>query len=180
LPSSPDLLQEAITILSKEPPPYHIEIDSNFPEIDFEQLRKQYKIIQAAGGLVRNEKGDVLFIFRKGKWDLPKGKLDNGETFATCAKREVEEECGLEVSAVADLFSITYHVYRDRDGTMIMKDTFWYTMDASVSATLQPQAEEDITAIEWADGQRQKIMMQNTYPLIRDLVRKYHNETGKG
>ncbi len=67
---------------------------------DLEKLKKAFfklfKPVTAAGGLVENEKGEVLLIFRRGKWDLPKGKLDPGETIEQCAVREVEEETGLK------------------------------------------------------------------------------------
>lgn len=174
--ATPEGIEDSIAALIREEMPQHIILRSQTPEEDFHLFRNQFRIVPAAGGLVRNENGGLLFIFRRGKWDLPKGKIDNGESIQTCARREVEEECGIRVSFVDELFNITYHVYREHDGHLVLKETFWFTMRASESASLRPQLEEDITAIEWADIKRQHTLLNNTYPLIRELVGNYHKK----
>src|SRR5687768_2564827 len=55
-------------------------------------FQKKFTPVLAAGGLVQNEKEELLMIYRKGKWDLPKGKLDKNEKLEDCALREVMEE----------------------------------------------------------------------------------------
>lgn len=174
--ATPESIVDSIATLLREEMPQHIILRSQTPEEDFHLFRNQFRIIAAAGGLVRNENGGLLFIYRRGKWDLPKGKIDDGESIQTCARREVEEECGIRVSFVDELFSITYHVYREHDGQLALKETFWFTMRASESESLQPQLEEDITAIEWADVNRQQTLLNNTYPLIRELLEHYHKK----
>lgn len=174
--ATPEGIKDSIAALLKEETPLHIILRSQTPEEDFHLFRNQFRIIAAAGGLVRNENGGLLFIYRRGKWDLPKGKIDDGESIQTCARREVEEECGIRVSFVDELFNITYHVYREHDGHLTLKETFWFTMRASESESLQPQLEEDITAIEWADVDRQQMLLNNTYPLIRELLGRYHKK----
>ncbi len=174
--ANPKGIEDAIAALLREEMPQHIILRSQTLEQDFHLFRNQFRIIPAAGGLVRNENGGLLFIFRRGKWDLPKGKIDDGESIQTCARREVEEECGIRVLFVDELFNITYHVYREHDGRLALKETFWFTMRASESESLQPQLEEDITAIEWADVDRQQTLLNNTYPLIRELLGGYHKK----
>lgn len=138
-------------------------------ESDFIAFKASYTLIQAAGGLVRDELDRLLFIFRREKWDLPKGKLDDGETIEACAQREVEEECGIKVLTVNELAYITYHTYEEK-GNQILKETFWFNMRSSNQQPLIPQIEEQIIALEWADQVRQQALLENTYPMIRDMV----------
>ena len=140
---------------------------------DLDALRKvfwkHFTVIQAAGGLVRNDKGELLMIHRRGKWDLPKGKLDKGETLEACALREVAEETGIHCTRIPNPARVTYHVY-DEFGRHILKETHWFSMHAKAGQQLQPQAEEQITSIEWAGKERLAQILPDAYPLIRDLV----------
>lgn len=146
-----------------------IIISCTNPSADFETFRSHFTIIQAAGGIVKDELKRILFIFRRGKWDLPKGKLDKGETIPECAKREVEEECGIVVSEILDQVYTTYHIYEER-GRVILKETFWYDMFATHEQKLIPQIEEDIHLIEWVKAEEQQKILANTYPMIRDII----------
>lgn len=125
--------------------------------------------IEAAGGLVRNELGQLLFIFRRGKWDLPKGKLDQGESPKEAALREVQEECGLrELSIIAD-HGDTYHTYvLKKKG--ILKHTYWFDMFSNSKEELVPESEEDITEARWFNKDRLAEPLANTYASIRELV----------
>jgi 8-oxo-dGTP pyrophosphatase MutT (NUDIX family) len=135
------------------------------------RMKKENRIlIQAGGGLVENEKGEVLFIFRRGKWDLPKGKLDPGETFEQCALREVEEETGVGQLELVKFLLVTEHDYEER-GLVILKETHWFLMKASGRQTLIPQTEEDITELKWFMPSEFAIIEQNTYPLIIDVLK---------
>jgi len=130
------------------------------------------KII-AAGGLVLNDEGELLMIFRRDKWDLPKGKLDDGETIEACAVREVIEETGLANVEHGELIEITYHEYFDpylkED---VIKETHWYAMRARGDQLLTPQTEEDITEIKWVAGDSLEKCLENSYANVIEVIRK--------
>ena len=126
-------------------------------------------LILAAGGLVLNEKGEVLFMFRKGKWDLPKGKLDPGETMDACALREVMEETGLVQVALKNFLLTTEHLYTER-GKPILKKSHWYLMEADSHQRLVPQAEEEISELRWLAPADFNIALANTYPSIVEVL----------
>ena len=128
------------------------------------------KFIQAGGGLVENEKHEVLFIYRRGKWDLPKGKLDPGETLEQCAIREVQEETGIDKLNLIRFLLVTEHEYTER-GEKILKETHWWLMKTNRSQTLIPQTEEDITEIKWIGPAELNVVLQNTYPAIVDVLK---------
>ena len=99
------------------------------------------KIVYAAGGLVQNQNGKYLFFYRRGSWDLPKGKLDKGEISKKAAIREVKEEVGLHCK-ITSILPTTYHTYFDK-GKLVLKETSWYKMK-SANADVKLQYEEDI------------------------------------
>lgn len=106
--------------------------------------------IEAAGGIVKNNDNSVLFIYRLGKWDLPKGKIEPNETIESTAIREVEEETGLKKLSLQKFVNTTYHIYRDKtNDAPILKTTFWYLMKYNDNEVLIPQIEEGITKAEW-------------------------------
>lgn len=133
---------------------------------------ERFKII-AGGGLVLNPGGELLMIFRRGKWDLPKGKLDEGEDIKDCARREVMEETGLAEVETGELIGITTHDYYDthleRDAT---KETHWFAMRAPAGQTLHPQTEEDITEIRWVSGAELKQCLTNTFDTVAGIITK--------
>jgi 8-oxo-dGTP pyrophosphatase MutT (NUDIX family) len=130
---------------------------------------KKFVLVQAGGGLVQNEKKEVLFIFRRKKWDLPKGKLDKGETFAKSALREVKEETGLKKVELKDFLLVTYHTY-DENGKHFLKETQWFNMHSDLDQQLIPQKAEQITDIKWADEKEILRLVKNTYPSIIDVL----------
>lgn len=132
---------------------------------------KKFQIVPAAGGLVMNEAGNILFIFRRGKWDLPKGKLNKKESVESAAVREVEEETGLKGVKIKNKLLDTWHTY-DESGHHILKETSWYLMDVAGEQHLVPQTEEQITSIEWADPSALKKYFSNTYHAIEDVLHK--------
>lgn len=127
-------------------------------------------LVQAAGGLVLNENREVLFMFRRGKWDLPKGKLDPGESLEDCALREVEEETGLGHLALEKFLLVTEHDYEE-GGALIHKETHWYLMHANGNQPLIPQTEEDISDLQWLGATEFRIVESNTYPTIIDVLK---------
>ncbi len=132
--------------------------------------KKSSILIKAGGGLVTNELGEVLFIFRRGKWDLPKGKLDPGESLESCAIREVKEETGIGVLEMIRFLLVTKHEYAER-GQNFLKETHWWLMKTIGNQPLTPQTEEDITGIRWIGSDDFKIVIQNTYSNILDVLR---------
>ncbi len=130
---------------------------------------KKFTFIQAAGGLVQNEKKEVLLIFRRGKWDLPKGKLDKGEKLEDCAIREVMEETGLNKLKLISALTITYHTYRE-GARFILKESHWYTMKAKGEQKLIPQKEEDILEIKWVSPGQLKQYYTNCFPSVIDVL----------
>lgn len=147
-----------------------------FHHTDLQELKKaffkKFTVVQAAGGVVQNEKKEILLIFRRGKWDLPKGKLDKGENLEDCAVREVEEETGIKnVQLLAPLI-VTYHTYHE--GTRFMlKESHWYTMQASSEQALVPQTGEDIHEIKWVKPDALEPYLENSFPSIVDVLHAF-------
>jgi 8-oxo-dGTP pyrophosphatase MutT (NUDIX family) len=137
-----------------------------------EKLRNEFIFITAAGGLVLNENNDSLLIFRRGKWDLPKGKLDEGETVDACALREVEEETGIKDTIIERFLTNTYHFYTENN-VSICKETYWYLMHSPGVQNLVPQIEEQITAIKWSDVAFVEQILPDTFPMIKDVYQSY-------
>lgn len=130
-------------------------------------FKSQYHMIEAAGGVVEKDK-KVLMIFRLGKWDLPKGKIEQGESVEEGAVREVEEECGVEVE-LNELVISTWHTYHHK-GKDMLKKTYWYHMDCSNDEEMQPQQEEGIEQVAWLKPKEVEIARQNTYKSIEFVL----------
>ncbi len=135
----------------------------------FKKILSTTKIIKAAGGLVKNGNGEYLFIHRLGKWDLPKGKVEEGEKMKEAALREVEEECGIKIDYLGKKLAATYHTYYMRN-RFVLKQTKWYEMGVNKIPKLTPQLEEDIDKAEWLKASELKKVKDNTYPLILEIV----------
>lgn len=138
-----------------------------------ELLEQEFETIEASGGLVINPNNDLLMIFRRGFWDLPKGKIDSGETVEDAAIREVKEETGLEFLEIEKFLTSTYHYY-EHDGKKILKKTYWYKMTTPSTSSLTPQIEEDIMLAKWAKPNEVTILIKNTYSTIQFLLQKYY------
>ncbi len=133
------------------------------------EFRSCFRYVEAAGGLVRNENNEVLFINRFDKWDLPKGKGDGNETAEETALREVEEECGIRELTIESELTPTYHTYFEK-AIPHLKKTRWFRMLYSGSEKPKPQTEEFITNIIWGKEKDMKIIIKNTYPSTIDLM----------
>lgn len=141
------------------------------PNVDtlFEELKTQFKYIEAAGGLIEQEK-KYLFIYRLNKWDLPKGKIDKGENPRQAAIRECEEECAITGLEIINELPSTYHIYPYK-GAYALKTTYWFLMKSTFTGKLIPQTEENIEKAEWLDVDTIKsTVTQNTYPSVLDLI----------
>lgn len=130
-----------------------------------------YKLIQAAGGIVRNTNDDFLFIFRLGKWDLPKGKMEKGETKEESAIREIEEECSITGLKLERFLMPTYHIYFLEE--YIIKETFWFEVAYNGTERPIPQIEEGIEAVEWKSKDEIPHLLKNSYPNIKLLTEYY-------
>ena len=133
------------------------------------QLKVMFRPIDAAGGLVYDEAGAVLMIFRRGKWDIPKGKLDAGETIPECALREVHEETGLKTLVLGEKICDSYHIYLQKK-EYFLKRTAWYKMSGKSSETLAPQTEEDILEARWVAEKDMAPIASGAYTAIREVL----------
>jgi len=153
---------------------------------DYKQLKKRVKacftLVKAAGGLVKNECGEILFIYRRGRWDLPKGKLDPAHRMATLsgqtsrkafvaseAIREVKEETGLLDVSITKKLPSTFHVYHEK-GFRMLKQTVWFEMRAPSGQQLIPQTDEDILYVRWFKPGELGIVLQNTHNSLREMI----------
>ncbi len=134
------------------------------------KFMKKLPVVVAGGGLVRNKKGEVLFIFRNGKWDLPKGKINKKEAIEEGAIREVEEETGVKGLKVKKHLKDTYHIFK-RNDQLRLKLTHWYLMSTKYDGPLTPQLEEDIYEVAWKDAFETKEALKNTYANIEEIFR---------
>jgi 8-oxo-dGTP pyrophosphatase MutT (NUDIX family) len=143
---------------------------------DLEKLKetffKNFKVIEAAGGIVQNDKKELLFIYRHDKWDLPKGKIEKGEKEEDCALREVTEETGVKDLHLKKKIGETYHVY-DEFGKHFLKLSHWYHMTCPSKQELKPQVEEHITEIKWIKTIDIKKPIENTYASIKDILGRF-------
>ena len=142
----------------------------------FDRFASEFIYVEAAGGVVANDRDELLMIFRRGRWDLPKGHIDSGEDALTAAKREIEEETGVTgLNFVAPLCN-TLHAYCVY-GKWELKRTYWFAFDCCGGDTTA-QTEEDIESAVWCDKRAIKENLENSYPTIREVIYEYRR-TGK-
>lgn len=165
-PSDP-LLQKA-KLLQKVQNTKRCVLVTEDPEGVYRAITESFPSIGAGGGLVLNSRGEILMIYRHRRWDLPKGKQEPGEHIQHCAVREVEEETGISDLKCERELCVTNHFYR-LDGEWVMKKTTWYLMRYDGSEPLVPQAEEDITGIEWVNPGKLDEYLRTTYSTIVDV-----------
>lgn len=134
----------------------------------FQQFISHFILIEAAGGIVQNQRSDFLMIHRFEKWDFPKGHLETGELSYQGAIREVMEETGLKTVSIRKKAPCTFHIY-DFDGQWIVKKTHWYLMKTDYSGPLTPQLEEAILAALWIPHYTMGEYIQQSYPALIDL-----------
>ncbi|MFI3318375.1 MAG: NUDIX domain-containing protein [Rikenellaceae bacterium] len=160
-PSREEIVQlleyhNAISIITPEP--YQTLMD----------FAKDFKAVLAAGGLVCNEQGRFLMILRNGRWDLPKGHWEQGESIEDCALREVEEETGADLLTISKPICITRHTYTVK-GEWELKSTHWFSMRSTTHHSLSPQREEGIDSAGWFTAEECEQMIKGSYPTIREI-----------
>jgi ADP-ribose pyrophosphatase YjhB (NUDIX family) len=134
-----------------------------------------FKVVKAGGGVVKNEDGKILFIYRLKKWDLPKGKKEKGESIRECAKREVEEETMVKVECYQKIIS-TWHTYT-KNKKFILKKTSWFIMKSLDDSKMKPQKKEKIEKVEWMREDAIKEILLNSYRTLNHLMNKYNKIT---
>lgn len=139
-------------------------------------LKKRFKIVKAAGGLVR-KKDRFLLIYRQKKWDLPKGKKESGERSRQTAVREVEEECNVKVK-LGKKISTTWHTYTMNKNAMLKK-TRWYNMELVDDSKMKPSLEEDIEDVRWMNQKEVYHALENSYNSIRFVFEQYYEQAEK-
>jgi len=139
-------------------------------------LRKKLKVVEAGGGMVFNEKKEILFIRRNSKWDLPKGKIEKGETHEQAAIRETEEETGVQGLVVKRFITKTYHVFK-RNDKFKLKITYWYEMYTDYDGELVPEANEGIKKVRWKNFEKSQKALRDSYENIKLLFPKEYLTT---
>ena len=137
----------------------------------WQHFSSQFKIIEAAGGKVYNNNNKVLFIYRNDTWDLPKGKIEKGESTEDAAIREVEEETGIEKLTITEPLETTYHIYEHKQ-KYVLKVSYWFKMKSDFTGNLLPQLEEGITKVDWLSSEEIHQALNDTYENIKLLFIK--------
>jgi ADP-ribose pyrophosphatase YjhB (NUDIX family) len=161
---------QTILQVFKETKARKIYLMGDDPATLLKTFKSKLPVVQAGGGLVRNQSGKMLFIFRKGKWDLPKGKIDKGETLEKGAKREVKEETGVKKLELNGLAGVTYHIFKRNDKYQL-KETHWFHMTTTHTGKLKPELQEDITEAKWKGPKKTEKALENSYGNIRHLLK---------
>ncbi len=161
-------IQAAICAITQSNGDSVVVQNDNFDTL-MELFKAEFTYIEAAGGFIENEDGEYLFIFRREKWDLPKGKLEVGETPEIAAVREVQEETGLMDVTRTGYRCSTWHTY-ELHGKQILKQTYWYNMKATKNQSSKPQTEEEITELQWIAPSNFKEISKNTFPSIISVI----------
>ncbi|MFR9523861.1 MAG: NUDIX domain-containing protein [Rikenellaceae bacterium] len=140
----------------------------NTPEEAYSDFCRSFRRIKAAGGVVKNSKGETLMILRNGRWDLPKGHLERGETLDQCAVREVQEECGIDQITLGEKIVETQHAYILNEEWAI-KTTHWWAMTSDCTTT-KGQSEEGIEEVAWCKADQLEANLKTSYPTIRLVI----------
>ena len=132
-------------------------------------FKSKIKVIFASGGIVKNDNNQILFIYRRGKWDLPKGKAEKGESIRETAVREVIEETGIEKLKIGKYFSNTFHIVRNNK-KYFLKETSWFLMSSNFKGKLKPQLNEGIKSVKWKTFDDAKKIKKKTYGNISIIL----------
>lgn len=160
---------------------FHFEMEENYSfkvkdvDVFFKIFSMAYTSIEAAGGIVQDKNKDLLFIHRLGKWDLPKGKIESGETPAIAAQREITEETGVENLTLVESICKTYHIY-DAFGKRFLKATHWFQFLSTGTSKLVAQTEENISEVKWIPTINIKTPVENTYQNVRDVLSTFFDK----
>lgn len=163
---------EALHLMSNSPQSVINIYSEDLEELWFD-FTNHFKIIEAAGGIVKNNQDEILFIYRLGKWDLPKGKMEEGESREVTAIREIEEECKIDKLSLGEFITTTHHIYFQKE--YILKKTHWFHVLHDGNDQPQPQTEEGIEKVEWVKEYEVEELLKNSYPNIKMLFENYES-----
>ena len=146
------------------------------PDQAWSEFTGRYILMEAAGGIVKNKNDEILVIYRRKRWDLPKGKLEYNESPEDAAIREVKEECGIKNLVLEKFLLKTFHTYTEKE-KFILKKTHWFMMTTSDNEELIPQLEEDIEEAKWMSKEKiYKKVLPMTYASIKEVLQTYFKE----
>ncbi len=155
----------------------NLDVVCSDPEKIWKSFCEKLTKIPAAGGLLNNSKSEILFISRFGRWDLPKGKIEDGESIEQAAIREVEEECGLRNVKIKKQLNSTFHLYFspyiNSDDNLVLKETFWFEMVYNGNEEPTPQTSEHIEKVRWFAKNDLKEVYDTTYNNLIELLDNY-------
>jgi len=155
---------------------FYVNLYHKNPEKLEQFLFKKLKVVEAGGGMVFNSKKEILFIRRNSKWDLPKGKVEKGESYEAAAIRETMEETGVKDLQVKRFLKKTYHVFK-RNDKFKLKVTYWYEMYTAYDGELIPEANEGIKKVKWKNFEKTQKALQDSYENIKLLFPKEYLTT---
>ncbi len=139
-------------------------------------IKEEMTYLEAAGGIVRNDEDELLFIYRLGFWDLPKGKIELNESAEDAAYREIMEECGIATHRLEKKLCNTYHIY-EMGGEMFIKKTFWFSFFLEDNTEeVKPQTEEDIELVSWFGEDEIQLALLDSYESIKEVYRVYQQK----
>lgn len=164
LPDWPELKKMILNSPKKK-----LKVYCSQPKKCWNNLKKRFRIMHAAGGLVINSNNEVLMIKRLGMWDLPKGKIEKGEDIVDCAIREVEEECAVFGLGITGKITTTFHVMR-RNKNKYLKESHWYMMRTTHTKPGIPQTEEGIEKVRWVAMQDVEKKLKKSWPSVREVI----------
>jgi 8-oxo-dGTP pyrophosphatase MutT (NUDIX family) len=169
LNTTTSLILQIVQQLQNEPPKelLSITLSTDDKTAVEDKIKGMFKVIKAAGGIVTKQ-GEYLLIYRRKKWDLPKGKLDKGEESRHAAVREIEEETGVK-AIIQNKICTTWHTYTENN-SKILKRTKWYLLESVDDSKMQPQTEEEIEKLEWINPKKAQILLVNSFSSIRYVV----------
>lgn len=137
------------------------------PDAAFAAFAAEFTRVDAAGGVVVNERGEWLMILRNGRWDLPKGHVECGEGMAACAAREIAEETGVCAEPVRPLCDTFHAYYFEKTARWELKHTRWYRLCFTACEALRPQTEEGIERAVWCTTEQVTRNLRDAFPTIR-------------
>lgn len=169
LNSTGSIAMQIMSALEKELPKELLSITMATREKSLvkDKVKSMYKLVKAAGGVVIKD-NKWLFMYRRKKWDLPKGKLDKSEKSRKAAVREIEEETGVK-AIITGKICTTWHTYTFNNNR-ILKKTIWYVLDCLDDSNMLPQEEEQIEKLDWLNQNEAKKILINSYSSIRYVV----------
>lgn len=161
-------VERALQALER-PEVHGVRLFSSHDADPWKLFSERYRFVLAAGGAVQDEHGRLLVIKRLGLWDLPKGKVDEGEGIEHAAMREVQEECGVSALSIIAPLPSTWHTY-ERKGADHLKRTDWFLMRGDSNEALMPQEDEGIEEVLWMDRAEVERIIESTYPSLRPVM----------